>query len=481
MFWKGVIGYLPANLVQAVTGLLAIVVFTRLLTPEAYGAYAVAFSVTTLVHTGLFTWLEAAMARYQAREAELGGLPAHMATLYRSALALAFAVPIVGGVLLFVIPLMPEVRAAVLAGLLSIPLRNLVKLAQERRRAAGEVRASAALDISQSAGAFGFGAALAWMGAGGAAPLAGFALAALVTLAWVLPRELKHAPGGRFEAARAREYARFGLPVALSMIMALVVSSTDRLMIAGLLGEASAGVYHAGYSLSNRTLDVLFIWLGMAGGPAAVAAFERGGLAALQREAREQASLILLICVPAAAGLALVARPLADVMIGEQMRSGAAQVTPWIALGGFFAGVTTHYLYQAFTLARRTGLVIVALGVPAVLNVALNLLLIPRFGLSGAMWAAAASYAAGAAAALLLGRRVMPLPIPLATLGKVLLTAAGMAAAVLALPAWGGFPELALKAGVGAAVYALLAIALDIAGARSRLGGLARTVQANAA
>ena len=59
MFWRGVLGYLPANLVQGVVGLLTIVAFTRLLTPEAYGVYALAFSVMSLVHTCLFVWLEA--------------------------------------------------------------------------------------------------------------------------------------------------------------------------------------------------------------------------------------------------------------------------------------------------------------------------------------------------------------------------------------------------------------------------------------
>ena len=61
MFWRGVLGYLPVNIVQGVVGLLTIVAFTRLLTPEQYGAYAMAFSVVALVHTLLFTWLEAAM------------------------------------------------------------------------------------------------------------------------------------------------------------------------------------------------------------------------------------------------------------------------------------------------------------------------------------------------------------------------------------------------------------------------------------
>ena len=97
MFWRGVVGYLPANLVQALAGLLSIVVFTRLLTPEAYGAYALAFSVGSLTQTLLLTWLEASMARYYAREARADGLPAHFATIYRSFMALAFLPPVLAG------------------------------------------------------------------------------------------------------------------------------------------------------------------------------------------------------------------------------------------------------------------------------------------------------------------------------------------------------------------------------------------------
>ena len=47
MFWRGVWGYLPANVVQGVAGFLAIVLFTRLLSPEDFGRYALAFSILT--------------------------------------------------------------------------------------------------------------------------------------------------------------------------------------------------------------------------------------------------------------------------------------------------------------------------------------------------------------------------------------------------------------------------------------------------
>lgn len=68
MFWRGVVGYLPVNIVQGLVGLLTIVTFTRLLTPAQFGDYALGFSVASLVHTALFTWNEAAYARHWAAE-----------------------------------------------------------------------------------------------------------------------------------------------------------------------------------------------------------------------------------------------------------------------------------------------------------------------------------------------------------------------------------------------------------------------------
>ena len=68
MFWRGVIGYLPVNVVQGVVGLLTIVAFTRLLTPAQFGDYALGVSVMALVHTAVFTWNEAAQALVESRQ-----------------------------------------------------------------------------------------------------------------------------------------------------------------------------------------------------------------------------------------------------------------------------------------------------------------------------------------------------------------------------------------------------------------------------
>jgi O-antigen/teichoic acid export membrane protein len=468
MFWRGVVGYLPMNIVQGLVGLFSIVVFTRWLAPADYGVYALAFAGMNLVHTLVFTWMEAAMARFYAREAEAGRLAAHFATLYRSWAIAAAGFGTVVGVGLIVWPGGGMVKIAIAAGLAAILARSLCKLAQERRRAAGDVRGAALMDMAQTLGGFAIGVGLIVMGLRGAAPIAGLGAAAAVVLVFVLPTELRRRASGTFERGRAVSYLGYGVPISLSLILALTLATTDRFMLAGFLGDGAVGVYQAGYTLSNRTLDVLFLWLGAAGGPALIMALERGGAEGLARSAREQAGFMLALALPAALGLALVARPLAEVLVGPALRSGAALVTPWIAASALCLGLTNGYTHQAFTLGRRTGLLLGAMSVPAVANIGLCLWLIPRFGISGAVWATTASYAIGLLASTVMGRMAQPMPIPYAALARTLVATALMGLAVAALPSLGGAAELALKAGGGAAVYAIAAYVLDIAGLRSR-------------
>ena len=480
MFWRGVWGYLPVQAVQAALGFGSIIAFTRLLPPESYGHYALAFSVASILQCLFLTWLDAALERFQVAERERGDAAAHMATLRRLMATMIGALLAVALPLLAVLPLDRELRLAAAIGVVAWSMSSFLKLFTGRMRAEGEVRAYALLDISTALGAFLLGVALALAGWGAAGPMAGLAIALAGALLFIAPREHRRHGGGRYEPQRIRAYARYGVPVALSLILSQVLASTDRFVIAAFLDEAAVGAYHAGYSLGARILDVVFVWIGLAGAPALVAALERAGPQALQRAAREQVELMILLGLPAAAGLALVAEPLNHLLVGEALRHDSARITPWIALGSLFAGVTTHYLYQAFTLGRRTGLLLLAMTIPAGFNLVLNLILVPRFGLMGAAWATSASLVAGALSAVLIGRPVTPLPLPWATIGRCGLATAGMAAMVLLLPSSSAWTELLLKSGTGVTVYAVLVLAIDRR-ARSRAADLLRVLQARPA
>ena len=479
MLRRGLIGYLPANVVQGLVGLLSITVFTRVLTPADYGRYALAFSAMALAQTSIFTWLEASIARFWPAEQAAGGSAALIAAVYGAFLrvALVFAPICALGVWLW--PADTALKWAFGAGLSAIIARSLVKLSLERRRAAGEAMSASRLDVAQTGGGFLIGAGLAAAGLGPAAPLLGLGLAALLCLPFVLPAELARGRGATLDAERVRAFAAYGLPVSASLILSLGLATADRFLIGVLLDPGSVGAYHAAYNLANRTLDVLFVWLGAAGVPAMVMALERGGQAGLERAARAHAGVMILLALPASAGLMLTARPLAELMVGEGLRATAAQITPLIALSALFSGVTVFYFHQAFILARRTGRLLMTMVIPAAANIGLNLLLLPRLGLVGAAWAAVISYGLGAVASWAIGRRTQPLPIPWGVLARAALGTAVMVAVVLAIPATGGAAELFAKAAVGALVYGLAVLALDAGGARTEASRLLKSLLAS--
>ena len=436
------------------------------MSPSDYGAYALSFAVSSLLTLMAFTWIEAAMARFVQVDTS-GVSPADLqVTLYVAFAAAVLAVPAAIGVL-FLLHLEAGLAAALTTGVLAAAARSLLRLSQERRRASGEVGSFATLDLVQTILGFGLGAILALVGFRGAAPLAGAGLASLVCLAATLRGDLQRLRGGRFSGPRLLGYARYGVPVALSLMMGLALSTTDRFVLAANLNEAAVGAYHAGYTLSNRTLDVLFLWLGMAGQPACVAAFERGGREALWRTASRQGAAMVLLALPAAVGLMLVSRPLAHLLIGPRLADAASGVTPWIALGALLAGLSTHYFNTAYTLARRTGRLFVVIALPAAVNLILVLVLVPRFGLRGAMWATAASYGLGLVCSIAFAGKAIALPIPWGTVLKAGAATALMAAGVMVVPSFGGVAELAAKSLAGALIYAAAAYLLDAADLRA--------------
>ncbi len=463
MYAKGLLGYLPANILQGLVGFATLMVFTRVLTPQQYGDYALAFGVSSLAQTLVFTWIEASMARfYPAESREDIEAPALYGTLYR-----LFAVVFIGFGLTCAIglslwPGSGPLKLAIGLGLGSVVFRSLAKLVQEQRKSEGRVGQASALDMIQTGGGFFIGVACALGGLGGGSPVLGAGLIAALCLPLFAREDWGRAIRGTFDKDRARLYLHYGFPVSASLILTLALYTADRFLIAHFLNEAEAGAYHAGFSLASRILDVLFVWFGAAGGPAMVNALEHGGEAALRDNARRQLQTMAFVLFPAVGGLIMVTPSLGGLMIGEGLRDQATGVAPLISLGALFSGLNTYYFLQAFTLARKTRLLVVAMAIPAVSNIALNLALIPVMGLQGAALASCLSFALGLAGSWLLGRKVLPLPLALADLARTAAATALMMAVVALVPGWGGIAELAAKAVTGVAVYGAAALALNL-------------------
>ncbi len=460
-------GYLPVNIANGIAAFGGVYVFTRLLGPEEYGRYALMFSAMALIHTISLTPAEAAAYRFAGKAEAENKLPDHYRTALSVTLRSLALTALLIGALALALGKLPEYLKILPWIAVLIPLNTIIQMALESHKATQQVGRYALVETTRLLGGFTFGALIAWQsGFGAACPFIGMVIAAII---WVAPEARwlgQQAKGGATSQDQRRVYLTYGIPIAAALVLDLILSAADRFLLALFLGEAAVGEYSAGYGVADKTVLLLCAWAAMAGSPLIMAAYERGGKLAARDEARGLIRTLFLIGIPAATGLALVARPLAEALIGEGVRAGAMQIIPWIAFAGLLNGLLIHYFSEAFQLAHRTKERALLMLIPAGANVALNLILIPQYALMGAVIATVASYALGILVLSGFGRRHVALPLPIGDLIRTGLAALAMWPALMLVPSWGSWPELIAKAALGGAVYLIAALLLDAGGAR---------------
>ena len=466
MIWKHLFGYLPANLIAGLVQFGVVFLYTRLLGADDYGRYVLVLTGMQLTHTIFMTWAEAGGYRF-AQEALLKNETNDHIRTTLGMCAFSTIPALIFVALAFANAPDPRMGAAIAWLFLCLPTMTLMQCSLEIRKARQEVRRWSMLTIFRSLAGLGLGviAAFYW-NVGPAAPFIGVGFATLAVVTFEIIDLANLSAGGRFRVERAKTYFTYGLPIAMALTLELGLSAGDRFLIAAFLNEAAVGAYAAGYGVADQTIRLICIWAATAGGPLLLEAWERGGPKTLNEPGLNMSRMMLLLTLPAAIGIAAVAYPLSEFMIGEELREQAAKIIPWIAAAGLLNGWMIYYFSEAFVLSRRTGLRAAMMVVPLVVNIVLNIVLLPRIGLMGAVYATVASYGLAVLLAAFVPRRFAPLPFPFLDAAKTLAACAVMVMAVRLIPPIGGLLELILKAGLGAASFGLGAFAINAAGAR---------------
>ena len=475
MMGRSMLAYIPVNLANIIASFGTIVVLTRLLNGEEFGRYALAMITMQFAHMGFFTWLEAAMARFQARAEREEDVSSHLKTLYSYAIATGAAGFAVLMVLIWAAPISETMKTVLVFALASTTIQILFNLGMEAHKAAHRIKRYSFTYSTQTLLSFTFGIILILATPlREVAPYIGIIVALLITLALDLPFMLKQMKGGVVQPAKAKVYFNYGMPICISLLLAYALNSADMYLLAALKDTATAGQYNAGYNLANRSLEILFVWISMAATPIAVTLMEREGVEGSKKIMKDYGASLLWIAMPAATGIALVANEFGFIL-GESVREQAITVMPMIAFAGVLNGLISYYAQRAFMLSGRTSMFMWAMVPPVVLNIGLNLWLIPIHGLMGAAYATVISYGLGFVLAVVVGRRYYPLPIPVRAVFEIGFACACMAAAVLALPDLTHLHDLialVVKAATGGLIYGGVCMAINAANSRTFIKGL---------
>jgi O-antigen/teichoic acid export membrane protein len=244
-----------------------------------------------------------------------------------------------------------------------------------------------------------------------------------------------------FSGVELRQALRFGLPGTPSLLADWVMQYSDRLFLTRFANLTQAGVYSLGYRIGLIEQQILGTATSAAWDPFILSEYRKeDGLHSIGRVNTYFAiiGMALVLFISASAPLLLV------VIHARPEYAAATSVVFLIAFASFFATMQ-HMLAAPITIRLRPELNLVFRGVGAAVNIALNVALIPRFGMIGAAWSTVATYVLTAGITLVVCKGILPIAYEYRKLGLIVAVGVGVQLVVMAAQASGTLAIMALS------------------------------------
>ncbi len=456
--WRNWLIYGLSSVASRLVGFLLLPIYTRVLTPEEYGVRAMIIVGVDLVGMLCSLGLTTAMVRFATGDGDEEGRPEAISTAYvTGALVLTLGVSL--GMLIA-----PWLSLLVLgdrqyAGLLRLGLVSLffvnsmdIGLAylRLRRRAATVAMISLSTLAFTVAANLLFVVALRW---GVPGILYGEILTYGIFSTFVAQLTLRRT-GVRFSMALAQRMVRYGAPLTLMPFAWLLVNRSDGVFLTHYDSLGATGIY----SLALQCAQVLLVAVVMPfrdvwdPGQFEIARDPNGGVIY-----RRMFQTFTFTIVVAAFTFAIGASDVIHVMAAPRFHAAAA-VVPILLCAHVVMGMSLFF-NSGLLVRNRTALLGVIALVTALVNVAANALLVPRYLAAGAALSRVIALIVMAALTYTLAQRLWPQRLDFVALGKVVAVAAALFVVSRWLPEEAPMVSLALKGGL---VVVLVVVSIAI-------------------
>lgn len=387
--------YFPVRLVPALTSLITVPLFTRLIDPADYGNFYLITSATSLTATFATAWITGSVVRFYWPHKKDGKLNEYVATTVWSAVgSLAAAVVLVGIAILVFAERLPD-GLAVLApiALASLAFNYTINVLLQVLRASNRSTQYAVLAVASSLIATTLSVYFVWgprLGSFGI--LAGVALGNLLLLPFGLRAVSKEGSISprNYDRDILREFTSYGFPLVPAAISTWLLVLADRYVIGIYRGAAEVGLYSVAYGLGDKIMNLIILPLTIAIAPVMVQTFEEQGQLMAQKVQTQFTRYFAMATVPLLFGMAAAGQEFMQVFTGEQYRS-AFPILSIVAASILMNGLT-QIAGNGVALHKKSTIMMSNALTAGGFNVVTNLLLVPRYGYMAAAYTTFASY-----------------------------------------------------------------------------------------
>lgn len=245
------------------------------------------------------------------------------------------------------------------------------------------------------------------------------------------------------------------IPFALAMIFGRVFAYSDSVILSKMAGDMAVGWYSVPYKIAYAFQFIPFALI--AGLYPRMSEYFAHDQKRLGEVFNQGLRYLLIISVPMSVGIAVLSNGIIHTFFGTEYRASILPLQ--ILMVGVVASFLNTLLGALLNATGRQKIQTTFVGIAMVLNIALNLILIPRFGVSGAATAATV----GNMALFILSWRMSTQMVPVAykKIGALVLKLA-IATTAMCFAVWytGVHLHVLIRAGIGGLVFAALFILL---------------------
>jgi O-antigen/teichoic acid export membrane protein len=472
--------YAVGKALPAVAGVAVVLVASRVFDTAEFGRYSLVLATSVLLGSIGYGWLRQSILRYLPRYQGAPTIAARLGEMH--ALSLATTVAVGLGALPILLSQgysVPLVAVGSLLTLAFVGFRHVGTLLQadlESRRYVAVTSLQAVIQLLL----------LALLLIPGLRTVESLIILTAVSylLATVLALRMTRAEVLRLRVRWpawevTRSYLAYGLPMAGWFFMSQVLNVGDQYVIQWARGADELGIYSAGYTIANKTFAVLTMPVLLAMHPLIMKVWEETRSQAETGELLSGAAKLYSIgTLPLIAYFVVASDVIVRVALGQEFWAGAAVM--WIVSVGFWFSGIAQYAHKGLELVHRTGTMLAAATVAAVVNIALNIVAVPHYGYMAAAYTTVAAMGLYLLIVRHLARRHLRWAFPWSAGVRVALSAAmATIPTVLLLQNIAGLPallELIVSLGVYAAAYVGLLVMMRVV-RHDQLGSLLRRIR----
>ncbi len=185
------------------------------------------------------------------------------------------------------------------------------------------------------------------------------------------------------------KYLSFSLPQIPSSVLIWILNFSDRYFIVYYLNLVEVGIYSVSYSLGSL-ISLFNFPISFVIYPVISKCWNKGEFDEVNIYLEYSTKIFLALSIPASLGLYALATPLLKILTTSQFAVGG-EIILLVAFGTIFLGLYQINVY-IILLVQRTKWIPLMTGFSSVANIILNIILIPKIGITGAAISTLISY-----------------------------------------------------------------------------------------